>query len=294
MPFIMMIGPSASGKSTLANNFSEVYGFNVVSSDRLRAELYGDEAIQGDNKFLFSRLHEMILELLKEDKPVIFDATNLSRKNRVALLEKIPPNVLTEAVVVATPFEKIYENNKKRSRHVPEEVIRRQLQSFEMPVYEEGFDVIVSVCPFEYSHSVIDSLNLMNGFSQDNPNHSLNLLEHCSLCANFLLEEDMNLVIAGQFHDIGKVFTKTFMNKKGEETDIAHYYSHHNVGSYFSLLIDFNLPMYSKVRIAQLICYHMQPYFCKSNESLIRWEKRLGKELWSDVLKLHRADKEAH
>lgn len=43
LEFIMMIGPAASGKSTIANNFSNKY--KVISSDRLRKELYGDESI---------------------------------------------------------------------------------------------------------------------------------------------------------------------------------------------------------------------------------------------------------
>lgn len=294
--FIMMIGPSASGKSTFAN---ELVG-KVISSDKLREELYGDEAIQGDNKLLFSQLHKMILESFRENESVIFDATNLSRKNRVALLEKIPPDVNKEAIVVVTPFEKIYENNKNRVRKVPEKVIRRQLHQFEMPVYEEGFDGIIIYHPFGRMYSVLESLKMMKDFKQDNPNHSLDLLNHCaSTCSNLLLTEtdlDLNLLSAAMFHDIGKVFTKTFKNIKGEETDIAHYYSHNNVGSYFFLLIEFGSTMRNedKIEIAQLICYHMQPYFCKSEKAMKRWEERLGSELWEKILKLHEADKQAH
>ena len=294
--FIMMIGPSASGKSTFAN---ELVG-KVISSDKLREELYGDEAIQGDNKFLFSQLHKMILESFRENESVIFDATNLSRKNRVALLEKIPPDINKETIVVVTPFEKIYENNKNRARKVPEKVIWRQLRQFEMPVYEEGFDGIIIYHPFGRMYSVLESLKMMKDFKQDNPNHSLDLLNHCaSTCGNLLLKEmdlDLNLLSAAMFHDIGKVFTKTFKNMKGEETDIAHYYSHNNVGSYFSLLIEFGSTMRNKdkIEIAQLICYHMQPYFFKSEKAMKRWEERLGSELWEKILKLHEADKQAH
>lgn len=298
--FIMMIGPSASGKSTFANGLSESLGLKVISSDGLRKELYGDEAIQGNNNFLFSQLHKMILETLEKDESVIFDATNLSRKNRMALLEKIPSGVYKEGVVIVTPFEKIYENNKNRLRKVPEEVIRRQLRQFEMPVYQEGFNGIVLHFPFECMYSVSEALKMMKGFEQDNPNHSLDLLNHCaSTCGNLLLKEmdlDLNLLSAAMFHDIGKVFTKTFKNMKGEETDIAHYYSHNNIGSYFSLLIEFGSTMRNedKIEIAQLICYHMQPYFCKSEKAMKRWEERLGSELWEKILKLHEADKQAH
>lgn len=297
--FIMMIGPSASGKSTFANGLSESFGLKVISSDGLRKELYGDEAIQGNNNFLFSQLHKMILEILEKDESVIFDATNLSRKNRVSILEKISSGIHEKvAVVVATPFEKIYENNKNRARKVPEEVIQRQLYQFEMLVYAEGFNKILICTPFGRPYYPgTDAQWIMKNFQQDNPNHSLSLLEHCALC-NFLLEkekeEDISLLNAAMFHDIGKVFTKTFKNMKGEETDIAHYYFHNNVGSYFSLLIKFGYTMRDRVEIAQLICYHMQPYFCKSEKAMKRWEERLGSELWEKILKLHEADKQAH
>lgn len=298
--FIMMIGPSASGKSTFANNLSKYRGWRVISSDGLRKELYGDEAIQGDNKILFSQIHKMILESLEKDKSVIFDATNLSRKNRAALLEKISPDFYEKvAVVVATPFEKIYENNKNRARKVPEEVIQRQLHQFEMPVYAEGFNKILICTPSGRPYYPgTDAQAMMQNFQQDNPNHSLSLLGHCARCCNFLLEkekeEDISLLSAAMFHDIGKVFTKTFKNMKGEETDIAHYYFHNNVGSYFSLLIKFGYTMRDRVEIAQLICYHMQPYFCKTEKAMKRWEEKLGSELWEKILKLHEADKSAH
>ena len=191
LEFIMMIGPSASGKSTFANGLSESLGLKVISSDGLRKELYGDEAIQGNNNFLFSQLHKMILETLEKDESVIFDATNLSRKNRMTLLEKIPSGVYKEGVVVVTPFEKIYENNKNRLRKVTEEVVRRGFVNL------EGFDGIVLHLPFERMYSVLEVLKMMQNFEQDNPNHSLDLLNHCaSTCGNLLLKEmdlDLNL-----------------------------------------------------------------------------------------------------
>lgn len=291
LEFIMMIGPAASGKSTIANNFSNKY--KVISSDRLRKELYGDESIQGDNRFLFSQLHNMILETLCSGTCVVFDATNLSYKNRKSILEKIPTGIKKAAYVVVTPIEQIYKNNRNRTRQVPEEVIWRQICQFEMPTFSEGFDLIQVDYPFGYQYTLDEAFDLMKDFSQDNPNYSMDLFNHCmSTAGRLCIDSPSRVVLSAMLHDIGKVFTKTFTNMKGEKTDIAHYYSHNNVGSYISLLI--NQAKVPPITMAQIICYHMQPYFCKSERAMKRWKERLGEELWLDILMLHKADKEAH
>ncbi|WP_282155097.1 AAA family ATPase [Cytobacillus gottheilii] len=51
--FIMLVGLPASGKSTLAETLSIKYAAEVLSSDRLRKEIHGDENIQADHKKLF-------------------------------------------------------------------------------------------------------------------------------------------------------------------------------------------------------------------------------------------------
>ena len=84
--FIMMIGLPGSGKSTIAQAYSEGYGYEVVSSDAIREELYGDAAIQGDPQKVFKVFHQRIEEVLKAGNNCIADATNLKRKNRISML----------------------------------------------------------------------------------------------------------------------------------------------------------------------------------------------------------------
>jgi predicted kinase len=43
----LLIGPPASGKTTLAAVLAELVGGQVLSTDAIRTELYGDAAIQG-------------------------------------------------------------------------------------------------------------------------------------------------------------------------------------------------------------------------------------------------------
>ena len=99
--FIMYIGISGSGKSTHANQYKDNYV--IVSSDGYREKLYGDINDQTHNNELFSIIHKDIIDLINEDKNVIFDATNLSSKHRVSLLSKIKCRKICR--IMQVPFE---------------------------------------------------------------------------------------------------------------------------------------------------------------------------------------------
>ena len=78
----------------------------------------------------------------------------------------------------------------------------------------------------------------LNNFNQDNPNHSLTASEHMHKTWDYAFrqaEGDIILEVAAAHHDIGKYLTKTFVNRKGETTEVAHYYGHQNVGAYLLL-----------------------------------------------------------
>ena len=291
--FIMLVGISGSGKSTYAENLCKNNAFGrdmvIVSSDGVRKELYGDESIQREHNKVFSICHGRILESLNEGKVVIFDATNLQYKNRKTILDKIPNGVKKHCIVFATPSEIAKENNLKRERNVPEEVIDRQLRTFEVPVKAESFDTIEIIRHFEPVdlHKIYFQTNF---FNQENSHHSLTLGEHLIAAARYLAGKcDYRIVRAAALHDIGKLYTKTFYTMKGEKTEDAHYYGHPNIGAYVFLCSE-----HSDIDTAALICYHMQPFFSASERSQEKWKKRLGPELWNDILLLHEADLAAH
>ena len=93
--FIMLCGLPGSGKSTFAKQIikmaesqdKEAY---VVSSDAIREELWGDERIQREPEKVFDLAHKRIMHALRADYDyVVFDATNIKRKNRLFLMKKI-------------------------------------------------------------------------------------------------------------------------------------------------------------------------------------------------------------
>lgn len=286
--FMMLVGVAASGKSTFAKEHDKKE-WVIVSSDEIRKDIYGKEEIQGDPALVFKIAHEEILFSLVCGHSVIFDATNLTYKNRKAILDKIPSGVRKNCVVFATPIEDLKKNNAARDRQVPEEVIDRQLRTFEVPVKTEGFDTIEIIRRFKPVdlHEIYFQTNF---FNQENSHHSLTLGEHLIAAARYLAGKcDYRIVRAAALHDIGKLYTKTFYTMKGEKTEDAHYYGHPNIGAYVFLC-----SQNSDIDTAALICYHMQPFFSASEKSQVKWKKRLGSELWNDILLLHEADLAAH
>ena len=193
--FILMVGAPASGKSTWAKKFAEhkaereeeVY---IVSSDAIREELFGDERIQRDPEKVFKLAHERIIKELNIGTGcVIFDATNIKRKNRVALMQKIKKfNCTKRCVVFAEPYDTLRKRNHLRSRSVPEEVIWRMITQFETPLFTEGFNEIEIV---NSNPADMDAwINSMRDFDQENPHHKLDLFEHCYAAAKYIYGND--------------------------------------------------------------------------------------------------------
>lgn len=298
----LMIGLPASGKSTLAEQISKSEDAEIVSSDNIRKELYGDENIQGDNNKVFRILQERIINGLKNNKNMIYDATNISYKTRMAFLQRLNKlEVEKIAVMVATPYEDCLIRNAQRERKVPEEVIKRMYNNFYVPQYFEGFDDI----QIKYTNDYMFFFSDLEDIKQDNPHHSLTVLEHCKKTEEILQKDNKRLSIpinfAGRLHDIGKLKTKTFINAKGETTDIAHYYNHEKVSAYYSL---FYINLRSRVEVMldkefvletiKLIQWHMLPWTKMSEKTEQKYKKLLGEIFWNDLMILHKADEEAH
>lgn len=295
--FIMLVGAPGSGKSTFAKANSKAV---VVSSDSIRESLYGSEETQGNPGEVFEIAHNHITEALERGQSVIFDATNMRRKHREAIMNKIKHFHVTKiCVIFAEPYGVLCGQNNERARRVPEDVIWRMIENFEMPTLSEGFDEIVLFNRFAERREHF--LEKMVGFNQDNPNHSLDLFDHCVKATDFIRDSKMEMTEdeekilrrAAAYHDIGKLFTKTYKNLKGEDTPHAHYYHHENVGAYMCLLLE-ELSLPDRIRVAQLVGYHMQPYFNKSEKAQKRWRERLGDRLYELIMELHRADEYAH
>ena len=288
----MMVGLPGSGKTSYAKTIENAV---VLSSDEIRESLFGDCNDQKHNNELFSYIHKQLIKNLKDNKDVVMDATNISKKRRIHLLKQIPKDVKKHCIVMATPYEDCLKRNFERERKVPESVIRRMRLSWCPPHTSEGFDSIKYVFPdgiqkrepYEWVESVKD-------FDQENPHHCLTLGGHCRATAAYVGRVSTNNILktAALLHDLGKEYTKVFFDKKGNPTKDAHYYNHHNVGSYEAM---FFLPEDEIEEVTNLIYYHMAPFnWVKSKKAYGRDTSLLGREFIANIELLHDADVLAH
>lgn len=293
---IMLVGLPGSGKSTWAKQRSNQLHYEIFSSDAVRKELYGNESDQRDPQKVFQILHKRIRDALLEGTDCIYDATNLSSKTRRNFLQYISDvECFKMAYVIWSDFNMCLVRNKKRERKVPEDVIKRMLMRFEMPAKWEGFDVI-HVFYMDTSNPAFTRryyTKKMRNFAQENPHHSLCLGNHCDRTANYLspVEVTTSVLLAARWHDIGKLFTKTY-----DENGCAHYYNHHNVGAYVFLGIfsDYSGPLTELYEATALITHHMAPYFWKEDKTREKYKSLWGEDFYDKIMRLHEADKAAH
>ncbi|MDY7020052.1 MAG: AAA family ATPase [Cyanobacteriota bacterium] len=145
---ILMIGLPGSGKSFFAQKLRRNHPqYQLISTDQIRAELFGDENIQGPWLKIWSHVEQRFQQAVSEATDVIYDATNTQRRQRkevIAIARDIGFQTIF-AVWVNTPLEKCLERNQNRFRQVPEEIILRMYRQLTdvPPTLEEPLDSLV-------------------------------------------------------------------------------------------------------------------------------------------------------
>lgn len=306
---IMMCGVSGSGKSTIAMRIASQMKEEVVllSSDTIRGEIYGDENCQRDPGRVFDIMHRRTVAALSQGISVVYDATNLSCKRRMNFLRSIAHiDCYKECVVVVTTPEDIEERMKTRDRKVPMEVVHKQLCQFQCPNYYEGWDKIEVRYNSHPDDCVASYRQLWRecDIPHDNPHHSLSVKEHMAKAAEVAEAlawkvDGLSLVQerwVARIHDIGKARTKSFTDRNGNPSEIAHYIGHQNYGAYYSLIFDncdFDISLNDSLDNACLIQWHMEHYLRKG-EALTRFYNMLGPKLGMRLEVLEKADMTAH
>ena len=294
----MLIGlpQPGCGKSTYARNIlKEDSSVIIVSSDAIRKELYGSEEDQSHNQEVFNEVFKRTRAAIKDNKHCIIDATNLSRKRRIAFLKQFN-NCEKRATVFAIPFEVCCERNNSRERIVPQYAMDRMYRSFEPPHYAEGFDDIQIVGSKDIDTMYIFKCEQENiKTSHDNSHHTFSCGIHCFEAELYIKNKypnEVDLQMAARFHDVCKYKCKIFRNAKGEPTEEAHYYNHENVSAYDFIVHYFLMPPKRVIHIANLIANHM--VFYAGEQAMEKRRKLYGEKFWEDLKKIHEADLAAH
>ncbi|MCU0548919.1 MAG: AAA family ATPase [Leptolyngbya sp. Prado105] len=172
-----MIGLPGSGKSTLAgsllknsgsvtgaggnhNHRSKKTSALLISTDAIRAQLFGDEAIQGNWLKIWlevrSQFQQAVTQIASNELDfAIYDATNAVRKHRreaIALARKTGFTDIT-GIWVNPTIEICLARNQARSRQVPEDVIHRMARRLygAPPSIEEGLDCLLETAGMSHS-----------------------------------------------------------------------------------------------------------------------------------------------
>jgi len=141
---IMLIGAPASGKSTHAEKLAAEHNAAVISTDRIRAALYGDESIQGNWSDIEAILYKDIKNAINNKKNIILDSTHYKKEYRAKIIKNFSKYSEFSAYYFNYPFALIYSRNKHRPRRVPFDVLTAIYSELSAapPLLSEGFKTI--------------------------------------------------------------------------------------------------------------------------------------------------------
>lgn len=146
--FYIMVGPPGSGKTKIADDMREgIDDFDdvkYIETDDIRQVLCGNASEQSRNHHVFI-IVEYLLKKYLHCKHLILDATSLTkkdRKNHIALAKSFGCQIVAIVPTAVHCKDLCKLRNSNRKRKVPEDVIDRHFEKFEMPTLEEGFDEI--------------------------------------------------------------------------------------------------------------------------------------------------------
>ena len=138
-----LIGLPASGKSTFAQQLNkQIPNSVVISTDAIRARLFGDEMTQGDWNQVENMVIEHVRLAINYEQIVIYDATNVQKAWRSSFLDKVSDlNSEWVAWWMKTPVNVCKNWNKYRSRKVPNHIINTYYEYLleSPPIVDEGF-----------------------------------------------------------------------------------------------------------------------------------------------------------
>ncbi len=157
---VVLVGPSSSGKSTLARNHFQPY--ETVSSDHCRALITNKENVLDANREAFDLLHYIIGKRLQRGLLTVADATNVQPEGRRAYIDLARRHYAPVIALVLDMPERLlqYRNEQRADRDMGAHVIRnqlRQLRRSQRELRREGFDAVYEL----YGQEAIEALELV-------------------------------------------------------------------------------------------------------------------------------------
>jgi predicted kinase len=146
---IFLIGIPTSGKSTFSSvglykDYVRVSSDDILQEIAKQKEASYDSIFRKNIRFAQIAMIKVLKKAVKENKSIIWDQTNLTRKQREEKLKYIPPHYKKTAIYFIVDLETALKRNKQRpGKTVPPEVLERMIKEYELPTMDEGFDSVI-------------------------------------------------------------------------------------------------------------------------------------------------------
>jgi predicted kinase len=149
--FYMLIGVPASGKSTW--RASNAKGAETISTDDIIEKIAAsqdktyNDVFKDNIKAATNIADRRAKSAFDDERDVVWDQTNLTRKSRASKLTMVPKHYKKVAVYFPTPHPEVH---KKRlagrpGKTIPNYVLDSMTKSLEPPTKAEGFDEVIVV-----------------------------------------------------------------------------------------------------------------------------------------------------
>ena len=177
------VGFPGCGKTTWAKEQK----IDWHSSDEIRKELN-----TLDNNIVFTEMRKRAIQSIENGRNCIYDATNVSRKDRRDILFSAKKrNVWRVCVLFLVPISECKRRNQLREDVVPDYVYDNMIRRFDVPLTDAEFDEIIIIHNGEMSAEEKEMLSsdYVASFDQHSPFHSLTLGEHLKKTDMLFMEE---------------------------------------------------------------------------------------------------------